>query len=229
MIEGIAFDLEGTIVNVEELHFQAFILAAAEFGLNLTFETLVEKIPYALGGGDKRISRGIAELSGVSASEIFTLKRRHYSSLLEDIEHIKPRPGFIKVFNQIKSLGLNVAIGSLTAIEYARILLERSGVGNLFPQENEVFEKDVKNLKPAPDVYRETARRMNIKPSEQLVFEDSATGLVAARLAGSNGIAVPVYFFEENLIGLIKAGAKRIFFDWREMNVKSLIKNLNRE
>jgi len=228
MIKGVAFDLEGTIINVEELHFEAFILTAAEFGLNLTFETLVKKIPYALGGGDKRISRGIAELIGVSDEKIFTLKREHYSRLLEGLEKIEPRPGFIEVFNQIRSLGLNVAIGSLTAIEHARILLERSRVGNLFPQENEIFEKDVKNLKPAPDVYCETARRMNIKPSEQLVIEDSATGLVAASLAGSERIAVPIYSFEENLIEIIKTGTKRIFLDWREMNVKSLIENLNK-
>mgnify|MGYP001576059459 CR=1 FL=1 len=50
MIKGFTFDLEGVGVNVEKLHFRAFVLAAAEAGLSLTFESIVEKIPHALGG-----------------------------------------------------------------------------------------------------------------------------------------------------------------------------------
>ena len=91
--------MEGTIINVEELHFKAFTLAAQEFGLSLTFENMVKEIPYALGGGDKRISRGIAsKISGVSEKDILVLKRRFYSKLLDEQRIIKPRPGFKKVF-----------------------------------------------------------------------------------------------------------------------------------
>jgi len=231
MIKGVAFDLEGTIVNLEELHFRAFIYAAAQFGLNLTLETLVARIPYALGGGDKRVSRGIAEImcKPYYETKILSSKREYYSGLLNSLEEIEVRPGFSEVFEQIKLLGLPVAIGSLTVIEQAKIILEQSGIGQLFPKENVVFETDVKNLKPSPDVFIETARRMNIAPSEQLVFEDSATGIAAARLAGSKMVALPVYRFTDNLLGLINAGATRIFLDWREINLVSLITNLNNE
>ncbi len=230
-IRGVAIDLEGPIIDMEKFHFEAFIRAAAELGLSLTFESIVEQIPYALGGGDRRVSQGIAGLISRPDAweEIFNLKRHRYSRLLENLERIEARPGFMEALDQIKSLGLNVAIGSSTPIEQARILLERSGVGRLFPPENLVFEPDVENLKPAPDVYLETARRMHIDPAEQLVIEDTATGLIAARLAGSRGIAVPVYCFRSNLVDIITAGAVRIIHDWRETNVTALIENLNRE
>lgn len=231
MIKGVAFDLEGTVVNVENLHFQAFVLAAAEAGLSLIFESIVEKIPHALGGGDKRISQGIYDLSDrkMSTMEILDRKRYYYERSLEKLESIEPRLGFKEVFSQIRKMGLNVAIGSLTPVKYAEILLRRSGLDRLFPPENVVLEKDVRALKPAPDVYLETARRLAISPSEQLVFEDSATGLIAARSAGSVAVVLPVYHFSKNLVEIIEAGAARIFWDWREINMEALIANLNQK
>lgn len=230
MFKGVAFDLEGTIVNLEKFHFQAFVLAAAEAGLSLTFESIVEKIPHALGGGDKRICQGIYNLSDgkMSVMQILEHKRYYYERSLEKLENIETRPGFIEAFDQIKGMGFNVAIGSLTPVKYAEIILKRSGLDRLFPVENVVLEKDVQKLKPAPDVYLETARRMVISPSDQLVFEDSATGLIAARAAGSIVVVLPVYHFTKNLTEIIEAGAIRIFWDWREINIEALITNLNK-
>lgn len=231
MIRGVAFDLEGTIVNLEEIHFQAFVLAAAEVGLSLTFESIVEKIPHALGGGDKRICQGIYDLSDgkTSVPRILEYKRYYYEQSLEKLGSIELRPGFREVFDQIRELGLGVAVGSLTPVKYANLILRRSGLDRLFPPEKVVLEINVQKLKPAPDVFLETARRLAISPSEQLVFEDSATGLIAARVAGSTVVVLPVYHFSKNLIEIIEAGATRIFWDWREINIKALISNLNKE
>lgn len=49
----------------------------------------------------------------------------------------------------------------------------------------------VKNGKPAPDIYLEAARRINVKPEECIVFEDSMTGVRAAKAAGCFVVAVP--------------------------------------
>lgn len=232
VIKGVGFDLEGTLVHqLEELHFRAFIVVAARFNLNLTLESLVQKIPYTLGGGDRRISQGIARLLNRPEleEEILAQKRAIYSCKLESLDRIEIRPGAEKAIEAIKAEGLPIAIGSLTSIEHARIILAKSGIGRLFPSENQVFEKDVKNLKPAPDVFEETARRMGITPPEQLVFGDSATDAVAALAAGSKVIVVPLYPFPYNLHELIEAGATRIFLDWEEINIRSVIKNMNRE
>jgi beta-phosphoglucomutase-like phosphatase (HAD superfamily) len=49
----------------------------------------------------------------------------------------------------------------------------------------------VKNGKPAPDIFLEAARRLNIPPKNCLVFEDSTTGCSAAKSAGCTVVAVP--------------------------------------
>ena len=45
--------------------------------------------------------------------------------------------------------------------------------------------------KPAPDMYREAARRIGADPADCLVFEDSATGMRAAVDAGCAVIGLP--------------------------------------
>ena len=232
MIEGIAFDLEGTGINVEEIHFNGFALAARESGFEIDFRTIVEKIPNAIGGGDKLISEGISRLMNgkISPEELLERKRWHYNDQIEKLERIKPRPGFLEaLFRIIRDLKLPVAIASLTPRNQAVVLLKRSDLVLWFPEKNIVLAEDVENLKPHPDVYLETARRIGIDPTHQLAFEDSATGVEAATAAGSIVIAVPVFNIEKTMIQLVQKGAKRIFMDWREMNIKMLIRNLNKE
>jgi HAD superfamily hydrolase (TIGR01509 family) len=49
---------------------------------------------------------------------------------------------------------------------------------------------DYVNSKPDPECYLLTAKKLNVSPSECLVFEDSIPGMVAARAAGMQLIAV---------------------------------------
>ena len=232
-IKGIAFDLEGTIIDVERLHFEAFLLVAAGVGVFFDRDHMMEdfalKIPRAIGGGEALISEGISRLAGgrVSAAEIRHRKVALYHEKLRELPSIEPRPGFLKVFEEIRRLGLRVAIASLTTPDQAEILLERSGIGKLFPKNCTLLEGSVKNLKPAPDVYLEAARRMGVLPPKQLVFEDSKTGLMAARAAGSPVIAMPIYTFPENIRELREAGAVKIVFSWEEVNIVQILQELN--
>jgi beta-phosphoglucomutase-like phosphatase (HAD superfamily) len=49
---------------------------------------------------------------------------------------------------------------------------------------------DVARPKPAPDIYAHTARMLRVDPSDCIVFEDSATGVAAARAAGMRVVAL---------------------------------------
>jgi beta-phosphoglucomutase-like phosphatase (HAD superfamily) len=54
-----------------------------------------------------------------------------------------------------------------------------------------VSGSDVANVKPAPDIFLECARRMAVHPDRCVVLEDSPAGCEAARAAGMRVIAVP--------------------------------------
>ncbi|PIR87266.1 MAG: hypothetical protein COU11_01400 [Candidatus Harrisonbacteria bacterium CG10_big_fil_rev_8_21_14_0_10_49_15] len=230
-VRGVAFDLEGTILSVEEIHFGGFIRAAGEFGLTISFAELRAQIPHAIGGGDLVIAQGLARFigGGVNADQILACKRRHYWEALNGTD-IEPRPGWREVFGQITgTLRLPVAIGSLTPRDQAEVLLERSGVGELISSGRTVLLEDVSRRKPAPDVWHRTAELLGIDPADQLVFEDSPAGVEAARAAGCMVVVVPYHRFPELLYQLVASGAHRLFMDWRELNLLPLIENLEAE
>ncbi|MEN9341789.1 MAG: hypothetical protein RIQ54_45 [Candidatus Parcubacteria bacterium] len=145
---------------------------------------------------------------------------------MEIFYYIEPRVGFLDFCNNALAMDLKLTIGSLTPEKQARVLLERSGLTAIFGRQNIVLREDVVNPKPAPDVFLKTASLMDIAPFQQLVFEDSPRGVTAALAAGSKAVGMPVVLCGFTVAALVDAGACRIFFDWREINVSALIENL---
>lgn len=101
--------------------------------------------------------------------------------------------------------------------------MKTSGLDKIFSRNLTILREDVKNIKPAPDVFFETAKRMKINPTEQLVFEDSPNGIKAAIAAGSITIGMPVYDKAEVIQRLLDEGVVKVFKSWEEIDVKELL------
>jgi beta-phosphoglucomutase-like phosphatase (HAD superfamily) len=55
----------------------------------------------------------------------------------------------------------------------------------------------LKNGKPAPDIYIEAAKRLNVDPKDCLVFEDALSGVRSGKSAGCQAVAIPDERFSE--------------------------------
>lgn len=217
--KGITFDLEGTVVNVEPAHHNAHLRVAASVGLTLTVEEAIRGVPHFIGGPDIAIMREIKRLSRCQKSpeELLAQKQQEYQNLLASME-IKPRPGWANFYERMFLKRVPMSIGSATAPEDAMPLLHHSGIMNVYFTRGKIILGDgVKNPKPAPDVYLQTAELMGIDPKDQLVFEDSPRGVMAAVAAGSDVVAMPVYGDNEDAVSALRdAGACHICKDWLE-------------
>lgn len=229
MICGAAFDLEGTVIDLEWAHWQSHLEAAEEAGLSLTLDRAIREIPCFVGGPDERTVETLSKLCDNKIDPVILLdrSRHHFQKLLTSVQEILPRPGFLNVLTPFLSRGIPVAIGSLTDRILATRLIHASGLNSYFYGERVVLKEDVAKLKPAPDVYLRTAEAMGINPEGQLVFEDSINGIRAARAAGSKVIAVPTLQSADFASKLFEAGALSVFQSWNEMNIAALVDNLN--
>jgi len=186
-----------------------------------------------VGGPDEEVAKEICALAteqgiNVDYRSVVESKVCYYYQLLNDRE-IVPRAGFLDIFNYLKDLGLKFAIGSLTKRENATLLLQKSGLMDLFGNEYIVLGDDVQHVKPAPDVWIETARRMGVDPEDQIIFEDSPRGIIAAKKINAYPIAMPVYRRPDVIQNLVYAGANRIFANWDEINPEGLLRNIDTE
>lgn len=227
VIAGVAFDLEGTVVNLEDVHHQAHLRVMREVGIDLSLERAIEVIPHFIGGPTTTVIEEIWATGNktLSVSEIDARDRTYFRECRATMT-IVPRPGFLEAHRAFVARGLPTAIGSLTPREDAHFILERSGLQAFFPPQRIVLAEDVLRLKPAPDVFVATAERMGINPVQQLVFEDSPNGVRAARTAGSFAVGMPVYSLPAATLPLTEAGAHCIFMDWLEVRVDALLKEL---
>lgn len=237
-IKGVAFDMEGPLVDTDRYHFSGFFIVAQKLGIEhmgftedpLSFEKL---IPGVIGGGDLYIFKNLLRMANQKITparidEMRTYKMNNYNEAFVTSK-LASRTGVKEIVRYVKNvLNLPIAIGSATPREKAKLLFEQSGIGDWFPKENIVLREDVKNSKPDPEVYLETARRMGIKPSEQLVFEDSAIGTEAGVAAGSEVIAMSLYdmpYFHKKLKDL---GASKFFTSWSDPELLSYLVTLKK-
>jgi HAD superfamily hydrolase (TIGR01509 family) len=82
-----------------------------------------------------------------------------------------------------------LGLASSSNRELIDLVLELSGLDRFFRVT--VSSEEVAHGKPAPDVYLETARRLDVAPENCAAVEDSRNGIRAAKAAGMRVIAIP--------------------------------------
>ena len=225
---AVAFDLDGTLVDLEAFHHDAMLRAAREVGVELTWEEALARLPHFLGGPDRRLAAEVAALSpaGAAPDKGLAAKLRYFSSLLAAAPRVVPRPGAGEVLDRLVRRGVPVAVGTVTERDAALGILERAGLLPLVGADRVVTAADVPRLKPAPDVYLETARRLGRSPADQLVFEDSVTGIRAARSAGCPVVAMPTISDPEYRRSISAAGVLAVFSTWHDPGLPRLLDRL---
>lgn len=81
-----------------------------------------------------------------------------------------------------------------TSSRMSSVQKKRYSHENIFKNMSEIVTGDdptVKNGKPAPDIYTEAAKRLNVHPKDCLVVEDALQGVLSGKAAGCHVLAIP--------------------------------------
>ena len=181
------FDLDGVIVDTARYHFLAWQKLAQELGIEFTPHHNEE----LKGVSRVRSLDIILELGQVTASQEdknHWLKQKNddYLSYLKDIDNSEILPGVMPILQFLKENNQPIALGS--ASKNARPILEKTGIINYF--DAIVDGNDVTNAKPDPEVFLQAAIKLNVKPENAIVFEDSVAGIQAANIAKMTSIGI---------------------------------------
>lgn len=207
-LAGVIFDMDGVLVESEPFIAEAAVRMFAEKGVAVTHEDFR---PF-IGTGEDRFLGGVAESRGVEL-DMPRDKTRTYEIYLELIRgRLEPLPGVHEFIARCRTRGLKLAVASSAD----RVKVE----GNLrelgLPEgtfDAVVVGEDVIRKKPAPDIFLEAARRLDLNPGSCLVIEDAVSGVTAAQAAGTRCLGITTSFPDDRLSA---AGA-----EWTASNLLS--------
>jgi HAD superfamily hydrolase (TIGR01509 family) len=184
VIEAVVFDLDGVIVESEEL-----------------WDEIRESL--AREGGGRWSNRAQADMMGMSSLE--------WSRYMHDVVGLAEPPEEINrevVRRLLTRYGVRLPLidGAVDAVrrlatcsrlglasssnrEVIDGTLEAAGIASLFAAT--VSSEEVARGKPAPDVYLEASRRLGVGAERCAAIEDSANGIRSAHAAGMRVVAIP--------------------------------------
>ena len=188
MIEAVIFDLDGVLLDSEQVWDEAREQLAKERG-GRWHENAQRDM---MGMSSLEWSRYMHDVIGIPEppEEISREVVERIAKLYR--EHLPVVPGAREA---IARLAARWALGlaSSSNRELIDLALELLGVKHLFKAT--VSSEEVARGKPAPDVYLEAARRLGVDPTHAAAIEDSENGLRAANAAGMRVIAIPNQHF----------------------------------
>lgn len=179
---ALIFDCDGTLAHTAPLHFISMREALRAQGYEISRAWYFERVGLSRHDlfNDYQQGHGVpvdVDAASRKSQEVYSEHVMQAQPVVEVVSLVEKYHG--KVPMAVASGGeRHLVLASLVAI----------GISDMFS--HIVTRCDVTKGKPAPDIFLETARRLQIPPSECLVFEDSKEGLEAAKRAEMQAIDV---------------------------------------
>ncbi|MGY3783455.1 HAD family hydrolase [Gemella taiwanensis] len=189
-IKAVLFDMDGLMVDTESLATEAFIHSAKKQGYDMTKEETL----MVLGFTTKSIYEfweNYFKNSDVSGKQLVDDHYKYIENVLFTTGP-KKMPYIEELLKYLKENNYKVAVASSSNMDHIINNMEKTGLKKYIDEFASGAE--VKNGKPAPDVFLLAAERLGIKPEECLVLEDSKAGVIAGSSAGAKVIMVPDMF-----------------------------------
>lgn len=199
-LAALIFDVDGTMVDAEELHRQAFLAAFHEFDLRWDWgpHTYMELL--GISGGKERIAAYI-ESRVEPAQEMARLRRlvpsihaaktRIYGELVAS-GVVPPRPGVMRLIRDAHAAGVRVAVVATTSTSNIDALLFAALGGDAARRiEVRAGGDRVAHRKPSPETFNRALAALGVLAPDCVAFEDSANGLRAAKAAGLYAVVTP--------------------------------------
>jgi HAD superfamily hydrolase (TIGR01509 family) len=184
VIEAVVFDLDGVIVDSEQVWDDVREAYVVESGGRYSERATRDM----MGMSSPEWSRYMDEELGVPGTPE-EINAAIVERMLARYGEAPPLiPGAVDAVRRIAARW-PLAIASSSNPELIEVVVRASGLGDVF--EIAVSSEEVGRGKPAPDVYLEAARRLGADPARCGAVEDSHNGIRSAKAAGMLVVAVP--------------------------------------
>lgn len=184
MIESVVFDMDGVLLQSEEVWDEVREEYVRERGGR--YDAAIQRA--MMGMSSPEWSRFLHDEAGVpdDPEEINEeIVRRMLAAYRERLPLL---PGAVEAVRRVADR-FPLGLASSSNREIIDTVLDVSGLAPCFT--TTVSSEEVAHGKPAPDVYLEAARRLDVEPAHCAAVEDSHGGIRSAKSAGMRVVAIP--------------------------------------
>jgi len=178
MFKAVIFDMDGVMVDSEDGVAQATVDMFREvYGVKVKSEDF---LPF-VGMGAKKYIAGVAEKYKVDVDVEKAMRDREENfGKIALGGKIRLFPGVIELIQEAKNSGIKTAIATSSHRAILEITLKGAGI-NIKDFDAITTAEECKNVKPDPEIFLLTAKKLNVLPQEAVVIEDSPSGIEAAK------------------------------------------------
>lgn len=183
---AVLFDFDGVLVDTEWAIYKAWQRTFQANGHELPLEIYTRCI-----GSDFETwspKTHLEELTG-SSFDWHQLDAQRQTEIRNDLDQAGPMPGVLDLLEDLASQKVRLAVVSSSHHGWVDDWLDQLKLTPYF--ETVVCRGDAKRIKPAPDLWIEALRRLDLPSSSCVAIEDSLNGVKSAKAAGLAVWAVP--------------------------------------
>jgi HAD superfamily hydrolase (TIGR01509 family) len=177
MIKGVLFDIDGTLMDTNNLHVTAWVRAFRQGGYSIPPERITVEIGK---GGDNLIPSILGEpQSKADEEEQQRISDGHGDEYMKLIDQARPFPAAANILALLHQRGIKIALATSAGDDEVKHYL---GYLNADQNVDEITTiADVKDSKPAPDVFAVALKKLGLEPSEAVAVGDTPYDISAAR------------------------------------------------
>lgn len=220
MIRGLIFDMDGTLVVNIEYHLRAFAAQAERHGYSLVRPVTSD----FFGWHNFDIMKSVVPrefVDKIGLQRLSDEKEAIYRDLYSG--HVKPVKGLTALLQDASDNGVSCAIGSAGIRENVEFIIDECHIRRYIAAY--VCADDVTRCKPDPEIFLKACERLNLLPSECVVFEDAVSGIKAAVAAGCHAVGITTTLSADALTGV---GAEFAVPDFLGLDIASLRERLEK-
>lgn len=183
-LQGVILDVDGTLVDSNDAHAQAWMQALAEAGFDLPFE----RVRRLIGMGGDHLLPDLTGLQKESEQGEQISSRRGEILMQRYVPEVRPFPGVMELLSRMRQEGLTLVVASSAEEDEAQALLAIAGVEHLISVLTS--SDDAARSKPDPDIVQAALDRSGLTAGQVVMLGDTPYDLRAATAAGVPLIAV---------------------------------------
>ncbi len=184
MYRAAIFDVDGTLVDSNDAHAEAWVRALADHGRRVEFS----RVRPLIGMGGDKLLLEVAGIDVDSAEGRAIDARRREFFLDKLVPHLRPTRGARELLEWLRDQRLRLAVATSAQKEELHALLRVARVSKLFG--STTSSDDADRSKPDPDIVRAALGRTGCAPAEAVMIGDTPYDVQAAARAGIDIVAL---------------------------------------